>query len=91
MLDNEVSLLIGSSKLTGWKSVSVSRALDALADTFEVEMVDVWEGASSPLVPYTPCKIEISKNAGGSIVTEPVITGYLDEVNIDIDSSQLII
>jgi len=91
MPDNEVSLIVGSSKLTGWKSVSVSRSLDALADTFDFEMVDVWDGEETPLVPYSECKIEIEKTAGGARVKEKVLTGYIDGVSIDVDPGQIVI
>lgn len=89
MPDNQVSLLVGSEKLTGWKSVSVSRALDALADTFSLEMIDVWNGGDTPLVPYKECKIAIEKTAGGSQVKEQVLVGYIDRVNIDVESTQI--
>lgn len=89
MPDNVVSLLIGNKKLTGWKSVSISKGLDTIADMFTFNMVDVWDGDDSPLVPYEECKINIEKTAGGRTSKDLVVTGYIDDFGIDIDAAMM--
>lgn len=89
MSDNEVTLLVGTQKLAGWKSVSVSRALDALADTFEFTLVDVRESGLTPFSPSKTCVITIEKSVGGLDIREKVLTGYIDNVSMDVDSGML--
>lgn len=89
MPDNEITLLVGTDKLKGWKTVSVNRALDALADTFDFSMVDVWGDEDSPLVPYEECKIYIEKTTQGQRKKSLVLTGYIDTVDIKAESRML--
>lgn len=91
MSDNKVTMLIGTQKLTGWKSVSVSRALDALADTFSMEFVDVWEDYDSPFVPYAKVEVHVEKTAGGRQIKEQVLGGYLDQIDIETMPDQIMV
>lgn len=89
MPDNEITLLIGASRLKGWKTVSVNRALDAIADTFTFTMVDVWDDSDSPLVPNEKCEIYILRTTLGNQKRDLVLTGYLDSVDIKADGTSI--
>jgi len=90
-MDNVVTMQIGSTKLVGWKSVTVNRALDAIADSFNLSMVDVWDGDTSILTPDEKCKIYIEKTSGGKNIKELVLTGWIDSVNISADESSILV
>jgi prophage tail gpP-like protein len=88
MPNNLISLLIGNKKITGWKSVNIQRSIDIFADTFTMNFVDVWEDYDSPLVPYEKVEIYIEKEAIGSTVKEQVLCGYIDKIDIDVNTNQ---
>lgn len=71
---DDVSLLIGSSKLTGWEEISVNKSMDTIAGSFNFKMVDVWEGDPIDLVPNLSCSVSIDNTK--------VLTGYIDDVSI---------
>ena len=91
MPDNTITMLIGTKKLSGWKSVSVERSLDALADVFSMEFVDIWANSDSPLVPYEPLKVSIFKTSGGKQITEQVVAGYIDTIDMEIIVDQIMV
>jgi prophage tail gpP-like protein len=72
--DNTVSLVISGKAYTGWKSVSIRRALDAIAGTFTVSLSDRWAIDQKPLeiVPEASCVLYVGKDT--------LITGYIDEI-----------
>jgi len=73
-MPNVVSLLVESSKLIGWKTISISRSMDTLCSSFDFSMVDVWEGDPVELVPNLPCSVSIDDTK--------MVTGYIDSVKI---------
>ncbi len=69
-----ISLLIDGKLYEGWKSSSVSQAMDAAAGTFNLVVIDRWTPGQEPWVPMpgSPCEVRV---AG-----ETLITGYVDLV-----------
>lgn len=76
---NQISLIVGNQKISGWTQVSVTRSLDTLASSFDMSMIDVWEGEPVVLQPELECKIDIDG--------QRIITGYIDNVGIPVDAS----
>lgn len=66
----------------GWKSVRVTRSIEQLAGTFELEITDRWPGnpVASPIRPGEPCQLFLD----GQVV----ITGYVDTVVHDYDAAK---
>lgn len=66
----------------GWKSLRVSRSIEQLAGTFELEITERWPGQpeSTPIKPGQKCQLLLDG--------APVITGYVDTVSPDYDSGQ---
>lgn len=66
----------------GWKTVRVSRSIEQLAGTFELEVTERWPGnlTLSPIRPGEYCQLFLD----GQVV----ITGYVDMVVHDFDSSR---
>lgn len=66
----------------GWKSLRVTRSIEQMAGTFELEVTERWPGhpESSPIKPGRPCQLLLDG--------EPVITGYVDTVSPDYDASR---
>jgi prophage tail gpP-like protein len=77
-MNNEITLTVGSSRLAGWKEVSINKSMDTLCSSFRFSMVDVWEGEPIALVPQLDCIIAIDG--------KKIITGYID--NVDIQTSE---
>lgn len=71
---DEVSLLIGTSKLIGWENLSINKSMDTISSSYTFKMVDVWDGDPIDLVPNLSCSILIDDIK--------VVTGYLDNVSI---------
>lgn len=69
-----IDLLIGGRVYDGWENASVSRAMDAAAGTYSLQVTDRWtpQMASWVLTPGEACEIRV----GGEVL----ITGYLDLV-----------
>lgn len=69
----DVSLRVGGRIWTGWTSMTVTRALDALCGSFELTLFDRWDGSAEtwPLAPG----LAVSLSLDG----ETVLSGYIDE------------
>ena len=80
LIDDEVSLYVEGKKFTSWKSVSISRAIDAAAGSFSLSAIEENSSILSDyeLKPGAECRVSI----GG----DTVITGYIDDVKMSIDS-----
>jgi len=78
-MPDEISLSIGSSRLLGWKNVSVNRSMDTLSSSFSFNMVDIWEENPIDLIPNLSCKIYLD--------TILILTGFIDSVDIKVDPS----
>lgn len=79
MPENIVTLRLDGKKISGWTSISINRSLDNLADSFDLSMVDAWEGEVTLLKPEVECTIFIDE--------KKVLTGYIDKVGIPIDAT----
>lgn len=66
----------------GWKSVRVTRSIEQLAGTFDLEITERWPGqpSASPIRPGQQCQLLLDG--------EPVITGYVDTVVPDYDATR---
>lgn len=69
---DRVELLVGGKSYAGWKSVGVTRAMDASTGSFTLTLTDRWQGQDTPwpIVPGDECEVRL----GG----DTVITGYVD-------------
>lgn len=72
-----VSLTINGNIYTRWTSVRVTRALKRAAASFEVETPGELD---PPILPFATCMLA---EAG-----EPIVTGYVDQCHIRIDSRE---
>jgi prophage tail gpP-like protein len=79
---DDVRLRIGASDYGGWKSISVRRSLDTLADSFDLTLTDRWsaDAARRPVRLGETCEVWIGE--------EKLITGYVDEVRPRYDAKQ---
>lgn len=66
----------------GWKTLRVTRSIEQLAGTFDLEITERWPGnpAASPIKPGQKCQLLLDGEA--------VITGYTDTVVADYDASR---
>lgn len=64
----------------GWKLVRVSRSIEQMAGSFELEITERWPGRpeTSPIKPGEACVLYLDGT--------PVITGYVDTVVVDVDA-----
>lgn len=75
-----VELKVDGVAYSGWKKVRVTRSIEQLAGTFELEASERWPGqvAASPVRPGTSCQVLLDGAA--------VITGHIDSVSVDLDT-----
>ena len=73
-------LKVGGFYFGGWKSLTVTRSIEQLAGTFELEVTERWTGhpESRSIKPGEPCQVLLDG--------DPVITGYIDDVAPEYDS-----
>lgn len=66
----------------GWKSLRVTRSIEQIAGTFDLEITERWPGnpIASPIKPGKRCQLLLDG--------EPVITGWVDLVAPDYDSNR---
>lgn len=76
----ELALSVGGQRYSGWQSVRVSRGIDKLAGSFELQISERFDGLATvrPIRPGQPASVL----ADG----ETVITGYVDTVAPDYDA-----
>jgi prophage tail gpP-like protein len=69
---SELLLLVNGQKYGGWKSVRVTRSIECLAGSFDLEVSDRWAGQEEPwpIAEEDACRIEID----GTVV----IDGFVD-------------
>lgn len=77
----DVRLEVSGGLYGGWTKISVRRALDAVAGTFDLEVTERWPGQDSirPIAQGAPCRVLVDGT--------PVITGYVDEVAASYDAT----
>lgn len=70
----DVRLEIGTALYGGWTSISIRRGMGQLAGTFDLSVTERWPGQATPrpIRPGDACRVLID--------SEPVITGYVDDV-----------
>lgn len=67
----------------GWKVVRVSRSIEQIAGTFELEVSERWPGqpaAARPIRPGAACQVLLDGT--------PIITGHVDAVDPDFDANR---
>lgn len=79
---SRVELKVAGVRYGGWKKVRVTRSIEQLAGTFELDASERWPGqvAASPVKPGQACQVLLDG--------ETVITGYIDTVAPDLDAGQ---
>ncbi|WP_417880316.1 phage baseplate assembly protein [Vibrio sp.] len=85
---DKVTLKVDGKVYEGWTKVQVTRALDAMAGSFELSLTSKWmnnkyQAVSAPIQQGEACVVEI----GG----ERVITGYIDDWIPSYDDEQITI
>lgn len=73
-MSDKVSLLVNAQRLSGWESVSISRSIDSMAGSFDLQMVDAWFGKDTPIEPGISCSVLYNGL--------PIITGFADNVAV---------
>ena len=77
---SDLQLKVDGKIYSGWKSIRIQRGMRRFSDTFDLSLTEKWTGQnqSRPIKEDSPCKVEIDG--------EPVIVGFVDDVNVDYDS-----
>lgn len=80
ILNGIAQLKVDGEYYGGWKTVRVTRSIEQLAGTFDLEVSERWPGqpAATPIRPGRKCQLFLDG--------EPVITGYVDTVVPDFDA-----
>jgi prophage tail gpP-like protein len=76
----DVILKVNNTAFAGWKSFTVTRSIESLAGSFELEVYDRWSGQAEPwpIFEEDECSVEI--------LGETVITGWVDRRAIDVEA-----
>ena len=75
----ELALIINGQQYKGWKSVSLVKSMEAVADTFELAITDLYDDDFRPIKAGSPCSIEFDG--------ELMLTGYIDDTTPSYDAS----
>lgn len=77
MPDDEVVVSVNGRTYRGWKSVSITRSMEALSSAFSISLTDIWSpnGENWPIVPGDAITIEL----GG----KTVLVGFVDDAQPD--------
>ena len=76
----DVRLEVDGQTYGGWTKISITRGLDQVAGTFELEVTERWPGQSELRF------VEEGSSCRVLVDDEPVITGYVDDLNIEYDA-----
>ncbi len=60
-MSDEVEMIIGGKKFTGWTQVNVSRSMETLSGRFSFISMDPWNKDAWELFPQQDCVIRIDK------------------------------
>lgn len=76
----DIALKVDGAAWRGWQSIGVRRGLDQVAGIFELSVTERWPGVDErrQIQPGLACTLEM---AG-----QTIITGYVDDANIDYDA-----
>jgi prophage tail gpP-like protein len=79
-MNGRAELLIGGVRYGGWQTVRISRSIEQLAGSFDLEITERWPGqpGATPIRPGRYCRLELDG--------APVITGWVDNVSFDYDA-----
>lgn len=74
-MSDDISIVVGGQKISGWTRVRVTRGIERLPADFEIELTEFYSGDNSSVVvaPGAPCQIFLGSDL--------VLTGYVDEYN----------
>ena len=77
----DVHLIVGGTKYGGWKGVRVTRSIESISGSFDLDVTDRWTDfeAYIPIQREDACRVEV---AG-----ETVIDGYIEKRGISISAS----
>jgi prophage tail gpP-like protein len=77
----DVRLKVDGMLYGGWQSIRIQRSIEQIAGTFELSVTERWGGQNTPrpIRPGADCQVLIDD--------VPVITGYVDDVQIGYDAS----
>ncbi len=72
----DVVLKLGNEAFAGWQAIQVTRSIDHLSGWFELSVTERWPGqtAAMRIKPGLACQVLVED--------EPVITGYVDDVDL---------
>lgn len=78
---DEVVIETETAKVSGWKSVRITRGIERCPSDFEVTLTELYPGESDFLVirPGDPCMVKIGRDI--------VITGYVDRYEIELGAT----
>jgi len=69
---DRVALVVNGLRYEGWKAVRVTRSIESIAGSFELDVSDRWgDGAPWPIAEEDACRVEINDTT--------VIDGYVDK------------
>ena len=76
----DLRLIVNGISYGGWKRISVSGGLDALAGSFDLNVSEVWPGndAAREIAAGDECRVQLDG--------ETIITGYVDAAGPDYDA-----
>ncbi len=87
---DQIVLSAGGNVYEGWTKIRITRSLEAMAGSFDLELTHKWDGSDSkykafmnPIKAGEPCVVKIGN--------DKVITGYVDDWVPSYDDKQVII
>lgn len=77
----DLRLKVDGTLYGGWQDIRIRRSIETIAGTFELSVTERWSGQNTPrpIRPGAECQVLIDG--------KPVITGYVDDVNISYDAN----
>jgi prophage tail gpP-like protein len=79
-MDDELILTVGTSSISGWQAVRVTRGIERCPSDFEIALTQRTPTGRIIVKPGDPCFVSL----GGDVV----ITGYVDDHEASLDASQ---
>ena len=74
-----LELIVNGQAYTGWKSISLVKSMEAVADTFELGITDIHDDSFRPIKAGSACRIHFEN--------ELLLTGYIDDAMPSYDDS----